>query len=92
MTKIMTKTVYVRDARGRTIVLRPGDVVPAGVRVNPKLVTDEDEEQAVAEEDSAESGTSLKDHTKAELVEMAKARGLPVSGNKQDLIERLGDG
>jgi hypothetical protein len=90
MAKIMTKTVYARDARGRSVVLRPGDAVPEGVRLNPGVYTEdakEDAPESLAKE-VRENWASL---TKARLVEMAKARGLPVSGNKQDLIKRLGD-
>ena len=85
MAKIMTKTVYLQGGA----VLRPGDTVPEGVVVNPRAYIESSKASSVVA--TAAVGSSLEDLTKAQLVEMAKARDVPHSGTKNNLIERLSE-
>jgi hypothetical protein len=50
-----------------------------------------DADAALETEDADESETDWDTYTKEELVEELRARGLPVSGSKDDLVARLNE-
>jgi hypothetical protein len=50
-----------------------------------------DADAALETEDAEESETDWDMYTKEELVEELRARGLPVSGSKDDLVARLNE-
>ncbi len=64
------------------MVSSDGSDMSAYEQVDVPVGSDDDDEPTTAE---------MKRMKKAELVELARAKGLPVSGTKADLLERLGD-
>lgn len=75
---------------GELVRLAPGDSVPEWADelvTNPKLLEGEDEVEET--ESEAPGGDGYDDMNKEELQSVLEDRDLPVSGNKDELIERL---
>ena len=63
--------------------------VPPSEEVLERILAGEEDETEEADEETADADTDHESLTVPELKELLKAQGLPVSGKKADLIERL---